>query len=376
MVRIEAGLRLHARELLAPFATSHIAIVADVNTAQALADELLTRLSCFNPVYIKLPDGLRCERAIAMRLAQEHPTISLWLAVGSGTINDLVKYAAFLQRKPYAVWATAPSMNGYASANASLLLADGSKSSLVAACPVAIWMDLEVMCHAPKRLIQAGVGDSLCFHICERDSLLAHYVLGSPNYGAEYALMRQEAAKLLMRLDKLLQHDMAAMEALCHLLVLGGLAMLRAGSSAPVSQSEHMLAHYAELLAPAQSQQFFHGEQIAAYSALMDGIQRRMLAGPPPLLLAFQPLPSHLNSFREEFVQKSAALQDTDALQERLNAAWPRLVGLSAITTEDWRSLLGLPSSLAALGWDSSWEAEHLRWVRYTRNRFTFLDFL
>ena len=42
------------------------------------------------------------------------------IAVGSGTINDLCKYAAFQDGKPYAVFGTAPSMNGYTSVNAAI----------------------------------------------------------------------------------------------------------------------------------------------------------------------------------------------------------------------------------------------------------------
>ena len=42
------------------------------------------------------------------------------IAIGSGTINDLCKYASAADRKPYAVFATAPSMNGYTSLNAAI----------------------------------------------------------------------------------------------------------------------------------------------------------------------------------------------------------------------------------------------------------------
>ena len=53
------------------------------------------------------------------------------VAVGSGTINDLCKYAAAQDGKPYAVFATAPSMNGYTSKNAAITV-DGHKKSLPA----------------------------------------------------------------------------------------------------------------------------------------------------------------------------------------------------------------------------------------------------
>ena len=56
------------------------------------------------------------------------------VAVGSGTINDLCKYAAAKDGKPYVVFATAPSMNGYTSMNAAITV-DGHKKTLPAATP-------------------------------------------------------------------------------------------------------------------------------------------------------------------------------------------------------------------------------------------------
>ena len=66
------------------------------------------------------------------------------LAVGSGTINDLCKYAAFLDRKPYAVFGTAPSMNGYTSPTAAITV-HGHKKSLPAAAAAAVFLDLNVL---------------------------------------------------------------------------------------------------------------------------------------------------------------------------------------------------------------------------------------
>src|SRR5207344_1377268 len=74
------------------------------------------------------------------------------VAVGSGTINDLCKCAAARDGKPYVVFATAPSMNGYTSMNAAITV-DGHKKSLPAAAPLGVFIDLEVLAAAPARLI-------------------------------------------------------------------------------------------------------------------------------------------------------------------------------------------------------------------------------
>ena len=73
------------------------------------------------------------------------------VAVGSGTINDLCKYAAAKDGKPYAVFATAPSMNGYTSKNAAITV-DGHKKSLPAGAP-------RRRVHGPRRAVRGACAD-------------------------------------------------------------------------------------------------------------------------------------------------------------------------------------------------------------------------
>ena len=81
--------------------------------------------------------------------------------------------------KPYVVFATAPSMNGYTSTNAAITV-DGHKQSLPAAAPLGVFIDLEVLAAAPARMIRAGLGDSLCRPTAQADWLLSHHLLGTP----------------------------------------------------------------------------------------------------------------------------------------------------------------------------------------------------
>ena len=113
------------------------------------------------------------------------------VAVGSGTINDLCKFAAAQDGKPYVVFATAPSMNGYTSMNAAITV-DGHKKSLPAATPLAVFMDLEVLAAAPARMIRAGLGDSLCRPTAQADWLLSHHLLGTPYRSAPFAMLAED----------------------------------------------------------------------------------------------------------------------------------------------------------------------------------------
>ncbi len=98
------------------------------------------------------------------------------IAVGSGTINDVCKYGSAQDKKPYAVFATAPSMNGYTSVNAAITV-HGHKMSLAAQAPVGAFFDLGVLAAAPARMIRSGLGDSLCRTTAQADWLLSHLLV-------------------------------------------------------------------------------------------------------------------------------------------------------------------------------------------------------
>src|SRR5437660_675318 len=146
------------------------------------------------------------------------------VAVGSGTINDLCKYTAAQDGKPYAVFATAPSMNGYTSQNAAITVG-GHKKSLPAAGPAGVFMDLAVLSAAPTRMIRAGLGDSLCRSTAQADWLLSHCLLGTPYRRAPFALLAEDEPVLLDDPQALFHGDSEAMRALARTLVLSGLGM-------------------------------------------------------------------------------------------------------------------------------------------------------
>ena len=74
-------------------------------------------------------------RSLVEQLRGERP--DLVVAVGSGVINDLSKWASFQLGIPYVVVATAASMNGYSSANVAPTIA-GVKMLIEALPPVAV----------------------------------------------------------------------------------------------------------------------------------------------------------------------------------------------------------------------------------------------
>jgi glycerol-1-phosphate dehydrogenase [NAD(P)+] len=203
------------------------------------------------------------------------------VAIGSGTINDIVKYASFKMAKNYILFATAPSMNGYLSDSASLLVND-HKKSFKAKLPLHAYFDLEIIANAPKRLIQAGLGDSLCSHICRADMILAHFVTNKYYDENLFALNYEIEDQLFSNIAKLLTSNKIAIFLLLKLLINSGYAMTIYGDSSPASQSEHMIAHLYEKLIINNNKKFYHGEIIAVTSyyctALWDNFLNKNIA--------------------------------------------------------------------------------------------------
>lgn len=196
------------------------------------------------------------------------------LAFGSGTINDIVKRAAYLADKPYICIPTAPSMNGYGSRNASLT--EGThKKSVEGALPIAIVADLNLLLHAPLKMIQAGLGDSMARPTAQADWLLSYQVKHTPYDARVYTLTEAVENVVFANAEKLLQRDESTIASLMELLILSGLGMTIAGSSAPASGGEHAIAHVIEELHGNPSGTL-HGEQIAYTSQVMAEIQQRL----------------------------------------------------------------------------------------------------
>ena len=199
---------------------------------------------------IVLPEHPEPDLETVDRLSNAAVDSDALVAVGSGTINDLAKYAAAQDGKPYAVFAMAPSMNGYTSANAAITV-DGHKKTLPATLARGVYVDLAIFAAAPPRMIRAGLGDSLCRPTAQVDWLLSHHALGTPYRRAPFALLAADEPALFAAPEALLAGDLDAMRALARTLVLSGIGMTLCGSSAPASQGEHLISHYIDMRPPA-----------------------------------------------------------------------------------------------------------------------------
>jgi glycerol-1-phosphate dehydrogenase [NAD(P)+] len=310
------------------------------------------------------------------------------VAVGSGTITDLTKYAAARAGKPCVAFGTAPSMNGYTSPSAAITV-DGLKKSLPAVAPAGVFLDLGVLAAAPARLVRAGLGDSLCRPTAQVDWLLAHLLRGEPYREAPFALLAEDEPGLLAESEALVRGDRAAVARLARTLVLSGFGMAICGGSYPASQGEHLISHYAEMLGATDWPPSFHGEQVGVATLAMAALQEEVLRGPAPQLGATRTdekaLVRHFGpelgpACWRELARKRLDSGAAETLTRRLAENWEKVRGrlLSvARTAGELRGALaraGAPVTPEALGWPRAFFRDAVLHAREIRNRWTFLD--
>jgi glycerol-1-phosphate dehydrogenase [NAD(P)+] len=214
------------------------------------------------------------------RSLREHRAVPV--AVGSGTINDIVKRAAHECERPYLTVATAASMDGYTSFGASITK-DGFKQTLECAAPRALVADLAVLTKAPGRMTSSGYGDLLAKITAGADWIVADALEVEPIRPKEWSLVQEPLREATGRPAELHAGDPRAMEGLIEGLVMSGLAMQGASSSRPASGAEHQFSHLWEMEGlgahPEHGEPpLSHGHKVAVGTVSIAALYERLLA--------------------------------------------------------------------------------------------------
>ncbi|MGH2816615.1 MAG: sn-glycerol-1-phosphate dehydrogenase, partial [Actinomycetota bacterium] len=168
------------------------------------------------------------------------------VAVGSGSLNDIVKRAAHEAGRPYVVVATAASMDGY-SAFGAAITRDGYKQTMTCPAPRAVVADLEVLAGAPPAMTASGYGDLLGKVTAGADWLVADALGVEPVDPQVWELVQGPLREAVGRPGELAAGDQEALERLVEGLVMSGLAMQAHASSRPASGAEHQFSHLWEM---------------------------------------------------------------------------------------------------------------------------------
>lgn len=256
-----------------------ILIVADENTYSA-AGEKAEKALCGKTVKKVIFSGktvLIPNEAAIERVREELNDTDLILGVGSGVIQDLCKYVSFFAGIPYMIVATAPSMDGYASDGAAMIL-KGMKETVSAGLPRAIIADVDVLKDAPLEMIKAGFGDIIGKYSALCDWKLSMEINGEYFCQYIYDTTSEMIENTLNTAKGLLKRDECSVKALMEALVVVGIMMSFAGSSRPASGSEHHLSHFFEIVGIVNNEPYFvHGVDVAYSSVITAQIRERIL---------------------------------------------------------------------------------------------------
>lgn len=372
-------------------------LVADQRTYEAAGARVARQLG--GPAVLVLrPRG---EKTVSAReeylaeIAAAAAGSALLVTVGAGTVSDLGKYHGHRAGLPVLCVATAPSMNGYTSGVAALIIG-GVKVTLPVNPARAVIADTGVLAAAPAEMRRSGYADIMAKPCAGADWRLSALVTGEPWCPLALEITGDPRVQWPGRGAALAAGEPGAIAALTDALNRGGLGMLVAGTSAPASGGEHLLSHFLDMHCHQAGREVFalHGLQVGVgvvFSALLHeaaavldagAVARRLAATRPDYAAAAAALrtlfPAAAPALEEEFRAKRAALE---ALRAALPARWPeirRTVLSGHYRAVEIRRLLGAagcPLTLAGLGVSDrrlAWRA--LTLARFIRRRLTILD--
>ncbi|HEW5326874.1 TPA: iron-containing alcohol dehydrogenase family protein [Streptococcus pneumoniae] len=198
--------------------------------------------------------------AYAMNIAERAiaTDIDCIVGMGGGRVLDVCKYASFISKRPYLSIPTTAANDGIASPVAVLKRQDDRPKSLGAAIPSMTLIDIDVIASGPIQNIKAGIGDTISNYTALKDWELAVERGKDKMHGFAY-LMSQNSLDALMK-TKYNSITPDFIEVLVNSLVLSGIAMDFAGSSRPVSGSEHLFSHALDYYGSTRN---LHGIQVA-----------------------------------------------------------------------------------------------------------------
>ena len=168
------------------------------------------------------------------------------LAVGSGPMNDICRITSYRIGLPYGIVATAPSMDGYASAG-SPILHDGTKSTIQGTTPKYIIADIDVLKEAPYDMMLAGIGDMFGKYTGMLDWELARDYTGEYFCDEIGADVIKATNKCLANGYEIADRNPECIKNIMEGFLVTGLGMAFIGNSRPASGSEHIIAHAWEL---------------------------------------------------------------------------------------------------------------------------------
>ena len=380
-IRIGSGLVTQVGEILRENGfPRRLLLIGDRDTLAAAAglEESLTGFEVTRHCY----DTLRVATMDDVRLVEDYlDRLDAVVAVGTGSIHDPSRLACARRNKPLCLFATAPSMDGFASYNAPIV-DGGFKTTHAAKCPEVIIADTKILAAAPKALKSAGFGDMISKYIALIDWQVSHLVTGEAYCPRVAELTRTAVDRLMTMADRVTLEDEETAAAVLESLLMTGIAMSFTRTSRPGSGTEHILAHYWECIELLEGKiPNFHGEDVGVATLLTlreyeDLAGRETVTAHPEVndwdavYRAYGPLAGDVRKLNTPDTI-------TDGIEPRvIEEKWPEIRAIvRSVPDYDacYRAMkaAGCKTTIAEIGKDPAFVAESLLYHPYMRRRLS-----
>ena len=317
-----------------------------------------------------------------------------FIAVGSGTLTDITRFASHRTHSQFISVPTAPSVDGFASIGAPLII-HGVKISIYCQAPYAIFADINTLANAPQSMIAAGFGDMLGKLTSIADWRLGKLLWDEP-YDEAIAQRTLDAVQVCIdNVDGIGQGEPQAISRLFDALLESGYCMLDFGESRPASGAEHHTSHYWEMKLLREGRPaILHGAKVGVATVMVAQLYDRVRAlsreevsdlleaaiWPPRgveiarIRAAYGDLADGVIADHKAFLD--IGLEKVEALKCTILDHWSEIQAIAAqvppaATVADLLRRAGGPATAAELGFDDGERDLGFDNGHYLRNRFT-----
>ena len=380
-IRIGSGLVTQVGEILRENGfPRRLLLIGDRDTLAAAAglEESLTGFEVTRHCY----DTLRVATMDDVRLVEDYlDRVDAVVAVGAGSIHDPSRLACARRNKPLCLFATAPSMDGFASYNAPIV-DGGFKTTHAAKCPEVIIADTKILAAAPKALKSAGFGDMISKYIALIDWQVSHLVTGEAYCPRVAELTRTAADRLMTMADRVTLEDEETAAAVLESLLMTGIAMSFTRTSRPGSGTEHILAHYWECIELLEGKiPNFHGEDVGVATLLTlreyEALAGRETVTAHPEVNDWDAVYRAYGPLAGDVRKLNTPDTITDGIEPRvIEEKWPEIRAIvRSVPDYDacYRAMkaAGCKTTIAEIGKDPAFVAESLLYHPYMRRRLS-----
>ena len=333
-------------------------------------------------------EGLHADEASTAELLRRlEPDTEVLIAVGGGTVHDIVRFCARERGLPFVSVPTAASCDGFCS-NVAAMTWYGYKKTMACAAPALVAADLDIISKAPWFLTLSGVGDMLGKFVALADWRMAHAVTGEEVCPVIYGVMHEALEQVWTNCAALREGKREAYEAVTYGLLMSGLAMQMLGTSRPASGGEHHISHFIETEPAIMNacSDALHGEKVGVGTVLASAEYHRLaeMEDISDRVVPFEAIPEEtlLEVFGPKLFEAVRDENRQDCLAnvtpEALRKAWPEIrtiIGDIPPAEEIFRmlELLGARRTLPDIGVPEDRLAVLLRWSPIIRNRLTLM---